>query len=81
MHLSSVNGDIACGSPIYAEEQHDDFFPMPTDFIGKGEYLWLRAKGDPMINVGINCGDLVLIRKQNTAIRDEVIWQTKNLQK
>ena len=31
-----VSGDIACGSPIYAEDQHDDTFPIPIDFIGKG---------------------------------------------
>ena len=55
-----VSGDIACGSPIYAEEQHDDTFLIPTDFIGKGEYFWLRAKGDSMTNAGIDSGDLVM---------------------
>lgn len=68
-----VGGDIACGSPIYAEEQHDDMFPIPTEFIGKGEYFWLRAKGDSMINAGIDSGDLVLIRKQNTANEGDTI--------
>ena len=68
-----VSGDIACGSPIYAEEQHDDTFPIPTDFIGKGEYFWLRAKGDSMINAGIDSGDLVLIRKQNTANEGDIV--------
>ena len=60
-------------SPIYAEEQHDDTFPIPTDFIGKGEYFWLRAKGDSMINAGIDSGDLVLIRKQNTANEGNIV--------
>ena len=68
-----VSGDIACGSPIYAEEQHDNSFPIPTDFIGKGEYFWLRAKGHSMVNAGIDSGDLVLIRKQNTANEGDII--------
>lgn len=68
-----VSGDIACGSPIYAEEQHDDTFPIPTDFIGKGEYFWLRAKGNSMTNAGIDSGDLVLIRKQNTANEGDIV--------
>ena len=69
-----VSGDIACGSPIYVEEQYDDSFPIPTDFIGKGEYFWLRAKGDSMTNAGIDSGDLVLIRKQNTANDNELVY-------
>ena len=68
-----VSGDIACGSPIYAEEQRDDAFPIPTDYVGKGEYFWLRAKGDSMINAGIDSGDLVLIRKQNTANEGDIV--------
>lgn len=68
-----VSGDVACGSPIYAEEQHDEAFPIPTDYIGKGEYFWLRAKGDSMINAGIYSGDLVLIRKQNTANEGDIV--------
>lgn len=68
-----VSGDIACGSPIYAEEQYGEAFLIPTDYIGKGEYFWLRAKGDSMINAGIDSGDLVLIRKQNTADEGNIV--------
>lgn len=68
-----ISGDIACGSPIYAEEQHEESFPLPDDFIGKGEYFWLRAKGDSMINAGIDSGDLVLIRIQNTANEGDIV--------
>ncbi len=68
-----ISGYIACGSPIYAEEQHEESFPLPDDFIGKGEYFWLRAKGDSMINAGIDSGDLVLIRIQNTANEGDIV--------
>ncbi len=68
-----VSGDIACGSPIYADEQHDESFPIPADYIGRGEYFWLRAKGNSMINAGIENGDLVLIRRQNTANEGDIV--------
>jgi len=68
-----VKGEIACGSPIYAEEQNEENFPIPKEYIGNGEYFWLRAKGNSMINVGINNNDLVLIRKQNVADEGDII--------
>lgn len=40
---------------------------------GRGEFFALQASGDSMINAGINDGDLVLIRKQNTAEEGEII--------
>ena len=68
-----VKGEIACGSPIYAEEQNEENFLIPKEYIGNGEYFWLRAKGNSMINVGINNNDLVLIRKQNVADEGDII--------
>lgn len=68
-----ISGEIACGSPIYAEEQNEEKFPIPKEYIGNGEYFWLRAKGKSMINVGINDNDLVLIRKQNVADEGDII--------
>ena len=68
-----ISGEIACGSPIYADEQNEEQFPIPKEYIGNGEYFWLRAKGKSMINVGINNNDLVLIRKQNVADEGDII--------
>lgn len=68
-----ICGDIACGAPIYAVEQHDSMLPIPDALIGKGEYFWLRAQGESMINAGIENGDFVLIRRQNTAMEGEIV--------
>lgn len=68
-----VSGDISCGTPVYAGELYGEEFPLPSDYIQNGEYFWLRAKGKSMINAGIHDGDLVLIRKQNSADEGDIV--------
>lgn len=57
-----VLGEIACGEPIYANEDFDSYIEagadIPADFC-------VRAKGDSMINARILDGDIVFIRKQS----------------
>lgn len=54
-------GTIACGQPIVAYEDAEDYVPLPervdADFA-------LRCRGDSMINARICDGDLVYIKKQ-----------------
>ena len=40
-----ISRDITCGFSVYAEKQYDEAFLIPTDYIGKDEYFWFRAKG------------------------------------
>lgn len=61
-----VVGMVACGKPKLAVEDIQGYIPINMQYFGKGEYFLLVASGESMINVGINNGDLVLIRKQNT---------------
>lgn len=61
-------GSVACGTPIFAEENIQTHIPVSTRMIQKGsKYFFLRALGDSMNAAGINSGDLLLIRQQNTA--------------
>ena len=50
-------GAIACGEPIYKEE--NEWISLPTDI--KADFC-LRCEGDSMINARINDGDIVFIR-------------------
>lgn len=64
-----VLGSIACGKPIFADEQLECY----VDSIGKTHCdfaLW--AKGDSMINARINDGDLVFIRQQDLVENGEI---------
>lgn len=65
-------GTVACGTPIFAEENIEAFIPVSDKFIKpSNRYFILRASGDSMDEVGINDGDLVLIRQQNTAFEGD----------
>ena len=65
-------GNVACGSPIFAEENIEAQIPISIKLIKKGyKYFLLRAKGDSMNDAGINDGDLVLIRQQQHAENGE----------
>jgi repressor LexA len=61
-------GSVACGSPIFAEENIEAVIPVSTKLLNTtNKYFLLRAKGDSMNLSGINDGDLVLIKQQFTA--------------
>ena len=68
-----VVGSIACGTPILAEENIESYLSISPEFLGPGEFFILRAKGESMINAGINDGDLVIIRKQSTADEGQIV--------
>lgn len=68
-----IVGRIACGSPILAQEDIEDYVKLPERIFGRGPFFLLRAKGDSMIDAGIDSGDLVLIRQQSTAEPGQII--------
>ncbi|MBO4983854.1 MAG: repressor LexA [Clostridia bacterium] len=72
-HLIPVVGKIACGTPILAEQNIDSYMSISGNFLGAGEFFVLVAQGDSMINAGIDDGDYVVIRKQNTANEGQIV--------
>lgn len=69
----AILGRIACGYPLYAEENIEGFVTLSMDLLGHGDFFSLWAKGDSMINAGISDGDLVLVRKQETAENGQIV--------
>lgn len=66
-------GSIACGQPILAVENIEAYIPYEVKGDPK-EYFFLRAVGDSMNKAGIDDGDLVLVKSQQTAnIGDKVV--------
>ena len=76
MHTSNfraaVVGDISCGLPNIAEEHIEEYVSLPESMFGSGEFYILRARGESMIEAGIDPGDLVVIRKQETAENGQI---------
>ena len=68
-----VLGEIACGIPKFAEENIEEYVRLPVALFGHGSFFILRAYGDSMIEAGIEDGDLVLIRQQNTAEEGQIV--------
>lgn len=61
-------GMIACGIPIFAEENIEALIPVSVKLAKPGNrYFLLQASGNSMDKKGINDGDLVLIKQQSTA--------------
>ena len=68
-----VIGHIPCGLPEMQNEYTEDHIDFPVSLLGKGKYFVLYAYGDSMIDVGIEEGDLVIVRSQKEAVAGEIV--------
>lgn len=68
-----VVGNVAAGTPILAEENIEDTFPVPSRFAGNGIHYMLKVRGESMIEAGIMDGDLILVQKAETANNGEIV--------
>ena len=67
-------GKVACGNPIEAIEQPDEWFTLPANLIPRKEQVFtLKCSGESMINVGIYDGDIVIVQKQNVARNGDLV--------
>ena len=63
-------GDVAAGAPILAQECVEEYVPFDTN----GEDCFaLRIRGESMLKAGILPGDLVIVRRQETAVNGEIV--------
>jgi len=68
-----IVGRVAAGVPILAEENIEDTFPIPIDYVKNSSCYMLHVKGDSMIDEGIFDGDLVLVRQQQEAADGDIV--------
>lgn len=67
-----ILGQVTAGQPILAVEQIESYIPMDLD--GKyGEHFALRIKGESMIGAAILDGDIIVVRKQDTARAGQIV--------
>ncbi len=67
-------GNVTAGSPILAQENIEDTYPIPFDLIGcDAEVFMLAVTGDSMVNAGILDGDYIIVRKQNFANNGDIV--------
>lgn len=70
---ASLVGQVACGTPILAEENIEKTVQLPTAIFGNRRSMLLRAKGDSMIGVGINDGDIIVVEICNQADNGQIV--------
>jgi repressor LexA len=68
-----VMGRIAAGVPISAIQSHSHDIACPPDLLTNGEHFALEVKGDSMVDAGILDGDMVIIRRCDTAENGDIV--------
>ena len=62
-----VIGTVAAGTPILAEQNIEDYLPIPAEMLPNKEVFMLKVKGNSMIEAGIYSVDKVIVAKQPDA--------------
>jgi repressor LexA len=68
-----VMGRIAAGVPISAIQNHTHDIACPPDLLTNGEHFALEVKGDSMIEAGIHDGDIVVVRRCDSAENGDIV--------
>lgn len=68
-----VIGTVAAGQPILAEENVEDYFPVPANMLPNSQTFMLRVKGESMINAGILEGDQIIVEQTSDARNGDIV--------
>ena len=68
-----IIGRVAAGEPILAEQNIENYVPIPMEYMPNSQTFILKVKGESMINAGILDGDFVLVEQRATARNGEMV--------
>lgn len=69
-----IVGSISCGLPVDVDSRLEGYMNLPTTIVGNSKNMYiLYASGNSMIGAGIDGGDMVLVRQQETARDGDII--------
>lgn len=66
-------GRVAAGEPLLAQQNIENYFPIPMEFMPNNQTFMLTVCGESMINAGILNGDMVLVEQQQTADNGDMV--------
>lgn len=66
-------GRVAAGEPILAEQNIENYFPIPIEFMPNNNTFMLLVQGESMVNAGILDGDYVLVEQKPSAENGEMV--------
>ena len=68
-----IVGRVAAGEPLLAEQNIEEYFPIPMEFMPNKQTFLLKVCGESMINAGLLNGDYVLAQEENTAHNGDMV--------
>ena len=66
-------GRVAAGEPILAQQNIENYFPIPAEMMPNKQTYLLTVQGESMINAGILSGDMVLVQEEHTASNGDMV--------
>lgn len=66
-------GTVAAGQPLLAEENIENYYPIPVELLPNSETFMLNVKGNSMVNAGIFDGDQLIVEQCSTAHDGEIV--------
>ena len=66
--VARYDSTVSCGLPTEVNVEPAEVLPLPKSLVGEGTFFILTAKGDSMTGIGVDDGDLVIVREQNTCM-------------
>jgi len=67
-----VVAEVQAGNPRKVIEQYAEKIPTESFWVRGGEFFWIRVQGRSMVGAGMEPGDLVLIRRQETVDNGDI---------
>lgn len=68
-----VLGRVAAGEPLLAEQNIEDYFPIPVANLPNKDTFMLKVKGDSMVNAGIFDRDMILVEETPVAFNGDMV--------
>lgn len=68
-----ILGRVAAGEPILAEQNIENYFPVPMEMLPNNQTFLLKVRGESMVNAGILDGDMILVEEKQTASDGEMV--------
>ncbi len=68
-----IIGRVAAGEPLLAEQNIENYFPIPMEMLPNNQTFLLKVQGESMVNAGILDGDMILVEERQTASDGEMI--------
>ena len=68
-----IIGRGAAGEPLLAEQNNEDYFPIPVEYMPNKQTFMLQVQGESMINAGILSGDYVIVEQTPSAENGEQV--------